>query len=426
MMMKKIEYSCFFVFLAILLNACTLEQADIFPKSSAERLIGSLKENQNILTSAQNGWAMQYFPTDAKAGYNFLMKFKTNGEVTIAGKNEYTLKNAFQQDSSLYQMIADNGPVLTFNSFNAVFHVFSNPQSPNGYGMEGDYEFMILKSAENEIELKGKKRGVEIIMTPIPANMTWPQYFDELEAMNATVLGNHPVPFTLTTPVSDYIFSNGTSRIFSILKAGAEINTITNASFIITRTGIRFSTMQDIDGKKFQIMNLAEDKSALVSAEDNSIKLLGPDSLAYYFWNDRNEWVVNPALLSTKLKSSYDALVQSAINKYKVDKVVLSVKYYAARSSYVVVLNLTGGKNKYIGYNDISLSANTVNSIVSSEKGTGDRNGRTFYSNLVGLSQMIQWLSGSFTISTNTTINPRDIKFIQQQDADVWFTLSRQ
>jgi hypothetical protein len=424
--MRKIIYFHILAFTAFIFNACSPEQADIFASSSAERMNNAMIDNQTILTSAENGWAMQYFPTDAKPGYTFLMKFGLNKFVTIAGKNEFTIKNELQKDSSLYQLIADNGPVLTFNSYNNILHTFSNPQNPNGYGLEGDYEFMILKSSENELELKGKKRGVKIIMTKIPVTLSWSQYFDELDAMNATVLGNHAAPFTLTTPVADYIYSNGATRIFSVLKAGAEINSSTTASFVITRTGIRFSKMQEIDGKKFQNMKLSEDKSALVSVEDNTIKLLGPDSLAYYFWNDRNEWVVKPESLSAKLKATYDILVQSAIDKYKVDKVVLSVKYYAARSSFVVVLNLTGGKNKYIGYNDIGLSANAVNSIVSSEKGTGDRNGRTFYTNIVGLSQMIKWLCGSFTVSTNTAINPRDIKFIQQQDADVWFTLSRQ
>jgi hypothetical protein len=91
-----------------------------------------------------------------------------------------------------------------------------------------------------------------------------------------------------------------------------------------------------------------------------------------------------------------------------------------------MVLTLINGKDKYIGYNDITYTVNAINSISSSEKGTGDRNGRTFYTNIVGLSQLIKWLSGSFNISTKTGINPRDIKFVQQQDADVWFTLSRQ
>jgi len=424
--MKRIKYSCILAFVLIFLNACTAEQADIFPKSAAERINNALTENEILLTSAENGWAMQYFPTDVKPGYTLLMKFKTSGIVTVAGKNEYTLKMALEQDSSLYQLIADNGPVLTFNSYNNVLHTFSNPQSPNGYGMEGDYEFMVLKGSENELILKGKKRGVKIIMTKIPATTTWSQYFDELDAMNATILGNHPAPYTFTTPVADYVFSNGPTRIFSILKVGAEINTSTSASFIVTRTGIRFSKEQEMDGKKFQTMNLADDKSSLVSAEDPTLKFVGPDSLAPYFWKDKNVWLINPNLLSAKLKAKYDEVVQSAFTKYNVDKVALSLKYYSARRSFVVVLTLTSGKNKYIGNNDINLTASGIQSISSSEKGTGDRNGRIFYTNLSGFSQLIQLLCGSFNISTQTAINPKDIKFVQQQDAEVWYTVSRQ
>ncbi|MFZ4726916.1 MAG: DUF4302 domain-containing protein, partial [Paludibacter sp.] len=169
--MRKIIYFHILAFTAFIFNACSPEQADIFASSSAERMNNAMIDNQTILTSAENGWAMQYFPTDEKPGYTFLMKFGSNKFVTIAGKNEFTIKNELQKDSSLYQLIADNGPVLTFNSYNNILHTFSNPQNPNGYGLEGDYEFMILKSSENELELKGKKRGVKIIMTKIPVTL---------------------------------------------------------------------------------------------------------------------------------------------------------------------------------------------------------------------------------------------------------------
>lgn len=424
--MKLRLYLYSLVCTALIMNACTKEQPDLFPKSAAERMNNALLANQNVLTQAENGWAMQYFPTENKQGYTFLMKFKTNSFVNIAGKNEYIPKNEIKQDSSLYELIADNGPVLTFNSFNEVFHTFSNPENPNGYGMEGDYEFMIVKSTENEIELKGKKRGVKIVMTKIPVNLTWTQYFDKLDAMNAAILGNHPAPLSLLTPISKYIFSNGTTRIFNILKQGSEINTATNASFIITQTGIRFSKMQELDGKKFQTLNLSDDNSSLISIEDNTIKLTGPDSLAYYFRNDKNEWIVNSDLLSTKLKVNYDIVVQSAFEKYNANNVSLSIKYYAPRNSFVLVLTLIAGKNKYIGYNDISLDVDGLNAISTAEKGTGDKNGRTFYTNISGLSQLIKSLCSSFNISTNTAINPRNIKFINTQDSDSWFTVSRQ
>ena len=108
-----------------------------------------------IMIAPANGWEMAYFPNleaDAK-GYNMVLKFNKNGNVSVTAKNNTTTGNKMMTDTaSTWSVISDYGPLLTFDTYNDVFHAFSDPRE-DGAGMLGDYEFLILK-ATPELVLK--------------------------------------------------------------------------------------------------------------------------------------------------------------------------------------------------------------------------------------------------------------------------------
>jgi len=159
--------------------SCKFVEDDIFDASAAVRLNTAKLEYKNILTNAPNGWAMEYFATSESVGYTFLMEFNAGGTVTIAAKNSFT-KNVYKTENSFFDIIGDNGPVLTFNTYNTLFNSFANPENPRGYGLEGDYEFIVLKADSNEVKLKGKKRGTYIFLRKIDVNESWTAYFTKL------------------------------------------------------------------------------------------------------------------------------------------------------------------------------------------------------------------------------------------------------
>ena len=130
--MKKVLYLILIlVFVAI--TGCKNIEPDIFSASAAERMNAALKDDFNALTSADNGWAVEYFANPQSPGYTLLIKFNSSGLAIVASKSDLTYNQQFQQDSCLFEMIADNGPVLTFNTFSKVLHRFSNPENPDGY-----------------------------------------------------------------------------------------------------------------------------------------------------------------------------------------------------------------------------------------------------------------------------------------------------
>ena len=181
--MKKYRYITFLLGI-ILFVSCNPVEENLFDDSSAIRIEKSLLNTQDVLKNAENGWLMEYYPSSQQTygGYNILAKF-SESEVTIASE----IADFDTTEKSLYSLKQSAGPVLTLDTYNEIFHVFSDPNSSksglgsNGKGMEGDFEFLILKSTQDSVILKGKKTGNRIIMTPIQSGTDWGAYVEELQ-----------------------------------------------------------------------------------------------------------------------------------------------------------------------------------------------------------------------------------------------------
>lgn len=75
--MKRI-YNILFTLIAILsFTSCSNDIDEVFDKPSAERVNDAIAEYKTVLTSAENGWLMKYYPkaNTKYGGYNLLLKF---------------------------------------------------------------------------------------------------------------------------------------------------------------------------------------------------------------------------------------------------------------------------------------------------------------------------------------------------------------
>ncbi|HEY6913663.1 MAG TPA: DUF4302 domain-containing protein [Paludibacter sp.] len=417
--MQKINYIVLCLVM-LLLGSCAKNEADIFSASPAERMNRALKDDFAALISAPNGWAMEYFATPTSPGYTLLVKFDTSGKATFAAKSELTKNKAYETDSCLFEMIGDNGPVLTFNTYNTVLHRFSNPENPDGYGLEGDYEFVVISKSADQITLKGKKMGTIILLNKIPVDISWAQYVEGLSAMDTLLFVNNSNSLKMKIGTSSYLFSNGSGHVFSI-KQG--VNTTIEAPFIVTRTGIRFQFVQDIGGVKFHTLKLNDDKSALVSIDNPDLKLVGVEDLAAFFIGNIKVWEFVPTELSPNVKAVYDQIVQSCITNYNATDVKLAIKYYTTRNSFELNLTYTTSQVINDGNLDMTLNATGKNSLSLLCKVTGDNSGLSFYNDVAGFKEMSALISTGFVLSTNSMINPQKIKFTKKTDANTWFTV---
>lgn len=190
--MKKIKYLPYILACVFLLASCSDDDDNVFGTSAAERLTAAGKEYREVLSSAPNGWVLKYYYDTEPAkigGYTFLCAFDTMGYVTMAHEKEITDvygKTYKPKDKvkSAYTLAADQGIVLSFNSYNSLLHYYAEPKnSMDPDGFKGDYEFVMQEVTPERIVMEGKKHGNRIVMTPLPKDRDWDEYIDGVCAM---------------------------------------------------------------------------------------------------------------------------------------------------------------------------------------------------------------------------------------------------
>jgi hypothetical protein len=114
-------------------TACQKEVDRVFEDTSAVRMKESLADISEVLTSSEHGWYLEYLLNErlsgaTTGGYSMLLKFDGK-QVTAWGDAE----GSDQPVTSLYKLTTDDGPILSFDSYNRVIHYFS---TPSGLGHE--------------------------------------------------------------------------------------------------------------------------------------------------------------------------------------------------------------------------------------------------------------------------------------------------
>lgn len=160
-------------------SSCNNEIDDIFDQNAAERTESAMKDYEAFLLADGGKWRMEYFCNSTEEGYNFIVSFRNDGSVTISGKNKYINDGenaAFKTSTSLWDIIADYGPVLSFSSYNPVFHIFSAPYDipgttnpdtgtdidETGKGHEGDYEFRFMERSMKTPSISKERRAATL------------------------------------------------------------------------------------------------------------------------------------------------------------------------------------------------------------------------------------------------------------------------
>lgn len=412
--------------------SCVNEEADIFNLSPAERLNKVVSDYTNLFVSAENGWVMEYFPTDETEGYIYLMKFGAGGEVTIAGNNKW-LGNKYREETSLFNVLTDNGPVLSLSSYNKIFHLFAFPADPNGQdkdlqglGLQGDYEFVIMKSTDNMLEMRGKKRDTHIYMYKLPADVSWTDYMDKVKEMDTTLFGIE-VPLFLKMGSKTYEAYNGQKHIFSFLLPGEDlIAEGRKYPFVVTTGGIRLYTPFKENEISVQSFTLSEGKDRLIAdGEKDKAFILATDPINFFndsiIWTT-NSWTFDKDQLGGAFVTAYANVVKGCKDKYKEDFDSFNFKYVGARKGRT--LNFKSGK--YDGNFDIKVNIVDAASakIAIEYLDRADKNGLLYSQNVPGFSDFLKLLfEKTYTVSCEAPICPKVLKFTDDSNPDNWFTV---
>lgn len=182
--MKKV----IFIFAALLvavpaLQSCLKDEEELFDENASVRMQSTLDATQEILVAAEYGWVFEMYPEDGQSygGYAFTLVFD---DEKVAARSEIMGDNTYEV-SSYYKMTNDDGPVLSFDTYNEIIHYFSTPSSSAYQGYEGEFEFVIMDAEDDLITLQGKKTGNTMYMHALETDPE--SYLDAVTEMESSI-----------------------------------------------------------------------------------------------------------------------------------------------------------------------------------------------------------------------------------------------
>lgn len=199
--MKKIFFYIMFAVAGLSLQSCLHDDDEIFDKPAAERINEAVANAKEVLTSSQEGWVMHYYVGReyAYGGLNLAMKF-TDGKVQMYNETAKKSDGSYISAVSTYKITRDQGPVLAFDTYNDLLHVYGDPagSGPTDVdGWEADYEFVIMNISEdqNTITLKGKKFNNTIVLERL--NRPIAEYLDAATKMAESLTNAGIIAYTV-------------------------------------------------------------------------------------------------------------------------------------------------------------------------------------------------------------------------------------
>lgn len=246
---------------ALLLQSCLKDDDDKFSESSSARAEEYLEKAQNTLISSTNGWVLDYYPqrNQSYGGYTYAITFDKN-QATVYFENQPD-----KSETSLYSMKGDDGPVLSFDSYNSMIHFFSTPSSSLYEGYEGDFEFVIDSIGDDRIKVHGKRSQNTMYFRRLTEPAA--DYVNKVIDMGDS--------FGLYAAVGNIggrqgqLFFNRSNRQIDITVDSTHVQ----SSYNFTDKGIKLYKPVTIDGVTIDEINYNNDQLAL--SADNGTQLSG-------------------------------------------------------------------------------------------------------------------------------------------------------
>lgn len=236
------------------LSACSLhDDTELFGEPAAERLEKNVAADKTLLESAANGWELHMWTGKdySGGGYTYFMKF-ANDKVTVSSD----IAPANMKTTSSYDVISDQGPVLTVNTYNEIFHYLAEPSMDDDDGEQQDYEFVIMRTTNDSIYLRGKKWGNHMVMTRVAESTSWEDEINKIQQMDEGLMRT----FSLV---------EGNDTLGGVSLGDDRILTYTDKSgykkipYYVSTKGITLAKPLEVNGKALQELDYDADDMSL-------------------------------------------------------------------------------------------------------------------------------------------------------------------
>ena len=252
--MKKILLGSAFAFAALSLQSCFHDDKELFDDSAAVRIEKAVEADKQLLESAPNGWQLRYYTGQEYSGGGYTMYVKFKDGKAYASSD---IAPADSVSSSSYDVIKDKGPVITFNTLNGIMHYLAQPYQNDVDGEQGDYEFVIMRTTNDSIYVKGKKWGNSMVFTRVAEDVDWEAQIDNMHK----VFYSMKWVYTLPGFDGNIVLDPDSRRIYL---GPSDDNGV---SFYVTTDGIGFREPITLNGKEVSSLRYDAASKTLSSTE---------------------------------------------------------------------------------------------------------------------------------------------------------------
>lgn len=215
---------------ALFLQSCQTEQEDVFDKPYSERMEEFLQKAQETLVASQYGWALDYYPqrNQTYGGVAYTVKFTRDNAIV-----RYENNPDDGEVKSLYKMKEDDGPVLSFDTYNTFLHVYATPKRGEYRGKEGDFEFVIDSIGADCVKIHGKRSMNTMYLRKLSAEAS--EYMEKVtELSNLFVFSD--VTLSVGGKAYNLVFTDKTNRQLGFYDGN---KLVASSAYAFTDKGIR-------------------------------------------------------------------------------------------------------------------------------------------------------------------------------------------
>lgn len=419
--MKK-TYRLLFALTALIFTAaCTPEVEDAFDKPSPDRIAEAISETKDILTAAPNGWKMAYQGSGGFGGFNILCKFDKEDNVFCEEESDHA------KATSHYTVQQGQGVLLSFDSFNAALHKYSDPVGKingkavgkDGKGFQGDFEFRVMSCTKDSIVLEGRKHGDRVVMTPMPEDLTWDSFFTQIATVASgmsserynIIIDKDTLPARMNLHTLHTTDKNG--------KAVA-------IPFIYTPQGIEVLKADSLNGRKLTAFTYSTDDK-WVDPNDKSVMLSPRDITPLEaFFSDN--WTINVGYSSTAEMNVWKAAAAYAASK----NMEIVTVYFSTTPGFLSLSSYVGDDwgNLRTLYSTSGKDQITIKGFRPNPKGTAnERNGAVFYNQYklkdIANTFLVNGQATDYTLSIDNPKHPLWLRMTSNSHDEVSFVFYR-
>ena len=387
----------------LLLTSCLKDQEDVFEESASARTANYLSNTKKVLTSAENGWLLNYYPDrdQSYGGTPYVLKFSDETvEVSseLAGDPTYSVE-------STYVLRNEDGPVLMFDTYNELMHYFATPSGSSGAGgyeaYDGDFIFIILgiSADQDTITLKGSRSGNVMYMYRLPGSGV--DYLSKVLETEETMPVNYT--FNVQDEIVNVTLSGGTASFISPSKKVNEL-----MAYIYTDRGIEFYEPVDIYGTVLNgIVNSGE--AEVTSSIGDSPVLMKVVFLPINEIFVNTDWYLSYANLGEFAKPYFDKAIAGSASEGEIISMMAFTLINGNFSLYFLSGKYPGAlafSTEYIGEDQIRLTYNPANNY---------SNGNWYYKN-AGYNNLLVPLERTFRLESNSKIRPTVVRMVDTEE----------